>query len=557
LLAPILAIALTAPLARAGWTDAKAAVSVLGQSDFGLGQVNGGGAAPSAASLNSPGGIARDPITGKLFVCDTENNRILRFSSAAAFATGAAAEAVLGQSDFATATGGGAEAKFNRPDGVHVDSAGRLWVADTDQHRVLMYLNASTIASGAGPDGLLGSPALDLAMPGNSAGHMTQPRDVACDNAGRLWVADWGNHRVLRFDDAATKALANAANPLVNTAPADSVLGQTDFGLSDSNQGLGNATVATMNRPWKLEVDPAGNLWVSDTRNDRLLYFINPGTKANGAGADGLLGVASFEVEGASGIAPGNFSRALGMVFDPTGALWVADHFHHRVLRFDTPAGDALANAADPLVNATFPDGILGQPGFDSGLQSLTADGLVAPTDIAVSPYGDLWVVQSNNVAGGSRVSRFRPDPDSWRSDVLIGTKKSSLRGNDLYNLSGGGQTVSAVSKNLKKLTFFFHLQNDGIYSDDLKLLGSKGNRDFKVTYFETISGKRNVTGAMTSGSLRASGLLRGTTRTYLVEGKPGPSTRGKKKSRNLTITGTSLQGGAADRVKAKATTAK
>lgn len=115
-----------------------------------------------------------------------------------------------------------------------------------------------------------------------------------------------------------------------------------------------------MNRPWKLEVDPAGNLWVSDTRNDRLLYFINPGTKANGADADGLLGAASFEVEGASRIAPGNFSRALGMVFDATGGLWVADHFHHRVLRFDTPAADALANAADPPSMQPFPTGSSG-----------------------------------------------------------------------------------------------------------------------------------------------------------------------------------------------------
>jgi hypothetical protein len=165
--------------------------------------------------------------------------------------------------------------------------------------------------------------------------------------------------------------------------------------------------------------------------------------------------------------------------------------------------------------------------------------------------------VKSNNVAGGgSRVSRFRPDPDSWRSDVLIGTK-ASLRGNNLYNLSGGGQTVSGVSKNLKKLSFFLTLQNDGIFADDLKLLGSKGNRDFKVTYFETTSGKRNITGAVTSGNLNAIGVLRGGLRTYLVEVKPGSSTKGKKKTRSFSITGTSLQGGNADRVKARATTAK
>lgn len=116
---------------------------------------------------------------------------------------------------------------------------------------------------------------------------------------------------------------------------------------------------------------------------------------------------------------------------------------------------------------------------------------------------------------------------------------------------------MSGVSKSLKKLSFFLTPQNDGVFADDLKLLGSKGNCDFKVTYFETTSGKRNITGAVTSGNLNATGVLRGGLRTYLVEVKPGSSTKGKKKTRSFSITGTSLQGGNADRVKARATTAK
>jgi len=192
---------------------------------------------------------------------------------------------VFGQSDFVTATGGSAGPEFDRPEGIHVDDAGCLWVADTNHHRVPMYFHASSRPGGASLDGLLGSPAFDLAIAGNSASHMMLPRDVAMDASGRPRVADWDNHRVLRFDDAVTKALANGADPLVNTAAADGLLGQTDFGFSDSHRGLIDATAATMNRPWKLEVDPADNLWVSDTRNDRLFYFINPGTKANGADA--------------------------------------------------------------------------------------------------------------------------------------------------------------------------------------------------------------------------------------------------------------------------------
>ncbi len=69
------------------------ASAVLGQATFTTSAVG-----LSATALNGPSGVCVDHTTGKLFVADAVNNRVLRYASAAGFANGQAAEAVLGQS---------------------------------------------------------------------------------------------------------------------------------------------------------------------------------------------------------------------------------------------------------------------------------------------------------------------------------------------------------------------------------------------------------------------------------------------------------------------------
>ncbi|MBP9212818.1 MAG: hypothetical protein KBF97_08445, partial [Bacteroidetes bacterium] len=100
-----------------------AAAGVLGQTDY-ITKTTGNG----TMKLNGPNGIAVDPTTGKVFVVDRGNHRVLRWSSADALVSGSAAEAVLGQPDFTTITSGVTASKFNTPINCTVDNAGRLWV---------------------------------------------------------------------------------------------------------------------------------------------------------------------------------------------------------------------------------------------------------------------------------------------------------------------------------------------------------------------------------------------------------------------------------------------
>jgi sugar lactone lactonase YvrE len=539
--------------ATANWTDGKGAAGVLGQPDFISGQVNQGGTL-GPATMNRPQGVARDPLTGKIFIADSGNNRILRYSSTDALATGAEAEAVFGADDLSTLEGGTAANRLSNPVGVSVDTGGRLWVADNLNHRVVMYLDASTRASGAMADGLLGATTFAINPPGDSAREMYQPQDVALDSSGRLWVADWANHRVLRFDDAVAKALANAADTVSNTAPASDLLGQAGINQSAANRG-GTVAANTMNLPWKLELDPSGNLWVSDAGNNRVLYFANPAGKATGADADGLLGSNSFTEVLGPAPSQSRFWGPRGLAVDSRGALWVTEEFNHRIVRFDNAAAAALANAADPLVNTALPDGVLGHPDFNTNSQATSETSLRSPWDVATSPYGDLWVAQFSNNA--NRVSRFRADASSYRSDTLVGLKASSLKGNNRYHLSGAGQLVKATSQNRQRLRFYASLQNDGLYSDDFTLRGTRGKKDFTVSYFSTTGGKSRVTGPVVGAGLGVNGVTAGGSRSYLIEVKPKASTKGKKKSQLLRFTATSLYNGTADQVRLRASTAK
>jgi sugar lactone lactonase YvrE len=544
-------------VAQAGWTDGKNAASVMGQPDFTSGQDNQGFAAPTAATLNGPQGVALDPASGKLFVCDSSNSRVLRYPSPVAFVNGGSAEAVFGQADFATMTSGIQRNKFNNPAGITLDAAGRLWVADNINNRVVMFLDAANRASGVDADGLLGAAAFVVNPSGNGDGQMRQPQDVAVDAGGRVWVADWQNHRVLRFDNGAADAVANAGDVGQNLALADGVLGQSGFGLAQVNRGSGSPVRNGMNLPWKIEIDASGNLWVSDNSNGRVLYFVDPASKANGADADGLLGQINFTTLAGPSATRERLWGPRGLAVDSRGALWVSEEFNHRVVRFDGAAAVALGNAADSEMTPPLPDGVIGQADYVTNAQNTIASAVISPWDVDTSAYGDVWVAQKGNVNGGHRVSRFTPDDDSYRSDATIGAKESPQKGNQVYNLTGARQKVTVFSENRKKASVFARGGNDGEYADDFRILGPGSNRDFKVKYFATTSGKRNITGDVKSGGFIERAVLIGQERDYLVEVKPKASTKGKVKKLKVSFSVISLRGSSEDRVKGTVKTKK
>src|SRR5574340_1364374 len=132
-------------------TNMQAATLVLGQPDFVSSSFG-----TSQTNMKEPQDVAVDPTTGKVFVSEHWNHRVLRFANVSALQNGAAAEAVLGEPDFTSVAANLTQNGFDSPFGLTVDASGRLWVADSEHDRVLRFDNASTKANGANADGVLG-----------------------------------------------------------------------------------------------------------------------------------------------------------------------------------------------------------------------------------------------------------------------------------------------------------------------------------------------------------------------------------------------------------------
>ena len=334
----------------------EAASVALGQANFTDNSSNPG--APTASTLATPVDVAVDPKNGRIGVADAGNCRVVGYQPP--FTTGMAATLVLGEPDDHTACAAvGAAATASTladPEALAFDRSQSLWVVDFSDSRVLEYkapLTSGMAASVAiGQLGLVGSTGCNLGA-GLGAGvtdaTLCNPTGVALDPKGNLWVSDTRNNRLLEF--------VPIAGVFTSGMSASVVLGQLDFVSSGINQGLPAATDSTLRAPTNITFDSKGNLWVSDTGNNRVLEF-KPvaGAFTNGMAASTVLGQPSFVSSGSGTTATTIFSPR-GLSFERNGELVLSDSFNNRVLTFAPPFVTGMAATTV----------VLGQPNLTSG----------------------------------------------------------------------------------------------------------------------------------------------------------------------------------------------
>jgi hypothetical protein len=144
-----------------------------------------------------------------------------------------------------------------------------------------------------------------------------------------LWVVDNGNYRVLRFDNPET---------IGNGAPADAVLGQSNFTNNSAGSGQNG-----FGRPDGV-ASIGGSLYVSDAQNSRVLRFDNVMSLANGANATGVLGQINF-TNTSSGLSQSALDLPSGLASDASGTLYVADLDNNRIMIYYN--ANSLANGAN------------------------------------------------------------------------------------------------------------------------------------------------------------------------------------------------------------------
>lgn len=232
---------------------------VIGQPNFTTGTTT-----TTQSGLNIDGGNAYTALYGKvafdsnnnMYVTDTFNNRIMIFLYGSGFTNGMDASTVLGQTSFTTATSGSALSEFNTPTYLIFDKAGNLWVSDSGNDRVLKFVPPFTTGMSA-----------TVSITGFS-----RPLGLAFDGMGNLLVADNSNNRILGFP-------SSALNTSTTVSSATVVLGQPNF--TQVTTGLG---IQALNYPQGLVINPAtGDLMCADNQNNRIVgwYYIHKQTQSN------------------------------------------------------------------------------------------------------------------------------------------------------------------------------------------------------------------------------------------------------------------------------------
>lgn len=277
------------------------------------------------------------------------------------------------------------QAEFYRPRSAIADRAGHVLVAD-EGNRKIRRIDAATgvvttvAGSGRGAFGGDGGPA--------TAAHLNDPRAVALDAAGNLYVADQLNCRVRRVD-AQTGAIETIAG---NPAP-DGAGGW--LGAHAGDGGL--ARLARFYAPRALAFDAAGDLYVVDSEADTTFHTVRKidmktGLIATVAGTVGVDGAFAGD-GGAPTAARLNYPNQIA--FDPQGRLLIADTLNHCVRRVDLQA-KAIATVA----------GVGGQRGDDADGKPATQTRLDSPYGVAVAPDGRIFVSER----GPGRIRTIDPD---------------------------------------------------------------------------------------------------------------------------------------------------
>ncbi len=350
----------------------------------------------AAAAFRSPSALAVG--ANAIYVADTQNNKI-RSIAGGSVSTYVGTPVVLEYDVKGLPSGGlldGMRDKsfLNKPEGLAIADDGSLYVADTANHAIRKVDGAGRVTTVAG-DGVSGN--TDAR---GQAARFHAPSDVVVSAQGILYVADKLNHTIRRIDRIGNVTTLNksAVRP-VEVFPGYVVDGG---GYKD-----GKLSEALFNEPSSLVLDAQGNLYVSDSGNQRIRYIDLRTDMVTTVAGSGTLGAKELYVEGDykdGAASEAKFNYPKGIALDADGGLIVADSLNHAIRYLkDGKVITLIGNAAAAL-------------GRTDGTESSAR--LQNPTDVAVGSDGTLYIADAYN--NKIRQAAFYKLPEGLPTDGTI-----------------------------------------------------------------------------------------------------------------------------------------
>jgi uncharacterized protein (TIGR03437 family) len=325
---------------------------------------SGDGGLATSANLYAPFKAILDSA-GNLYISDVANQVVRMVSkSTGNISTYAGTNCCYG---FAGDGGPANAAVLNHPVGLAFDSAGNLYIGDSNNHRIRMVApnGIITTVAGNGNQGFSGDggPAIKAQLNG--------PLGIAFDPYGNLFIADSGNNRIRVL----------MTNGTITTVAGNGTAGYSGDGVP--------ATATALNRPFDVAFDPYGNLYIADTNNFRIRKVTTSGTiltvgggTGEGYSGDGFIGTNS------------KLNSPSGVVVDSSNNVFIADSGNN-VIRELTPyppsvnGGGILSASAFGAFTSIAPGSWIEIYGNDLSFSNrswttadFTGGGLTAPTSL-------------------------------------------------------------------------------------------------------------------------------------------------------------------------------
>jgi trimeric autotransporter adhesin len=359
---------------------------------------------------------------GNLYIADSQNHMVRKVTTTGIISTvaGNETEGYSGDGGLATA------AQLKNPTGVAVDSAGNLYILSGSRIRKVTAAGIISKVAGGGTGDLGdGGPA--------TASNLGNPTDVAVDSAGNLYIAD---------------AYANRIRQVTTAGVISTVAGNGTSGYSGDE---GPATAAQLSSTG-VAIDSAGNLYIADKGNNRIRKVTPAGIISTVAGN----GNQGYSGDGGPATAA-QLNFPAGVAVDASGNLYLADVYNYRIRKITT----------EGIISTVAGNGTSGYSG-DGGLA--TAAQLYYLDNVAVDAAGNLYITAYD------RVRQVTP------AGII-----NTVAGGGAGALGDGGPATAA---NLGR--------PDGVAVDSVgNLYIAKGNRILKVTAAGIIS---TVAGSDISG---------------------------------------------------------
>ena len=340
--------------------------TIAGVDTFGS---SGDGGPATRAELDNPTAVAVDS-GGNIYISDEFNLRIRKISSTGIIST------IAGRSHYAGDNGSATDALLHLPTHAISDSAGNIYIADNDNHRIRKITPAGVITTIAGAGRCAysgdGGPAITA--------NICYPSQMAFDAAGSLYFTDSGNYVVRRVSP---------------TGGISTVAGKGTSG--DTGDG-GPAISAQFKYPVGLAIDNQGNIYVSDLSSYKVRKFTLNGNISTVAGT----GSKGFSGDGATG-ASAQLSNPGFLALDSAGNLFISDEGNLRIRRLSNGIIQTVAGISTCCyVAGKGAQTYIGTPG---GIAVDAAGNLfIAMRSLnrigKLTPAGDFSIIAGNNSFG-------------------------------------------------------------------------------------------------------------------------------------------------------------